>query len=188
MKFYLSKEGIAREFENTIEGHEGLQSEVEGPNLALVLFVNGSDQDREFVQKNFQAVIMKAWKFLWPLEAAPANPWQFSREHPRISISSYPDQSVITVYLGSQMPDRPTQLPATTLRSVIWRLSNAFEWCNLPNRKQLSSNSAFSKETWNAISVYRREDTLKRITSTDSPSPDLEPAVSNPQSQTDAAE
>lgn len=188
MKFYLSKDGVAREFENTIEGHDGLQSQVEGPNLALVLFVDGSEQEREFVQKNFQAVIMKAWKFLWPLEAAPANPWQFSREHPRISISSYPDQSVITVYLGSQMPDRPTQLPATTLRSVIWRLSNAFEWCNLPNRKQLSSNSAFSKETWNAISVYRREDTLKRITSTDSPSPDLEPAVSNPQSQTDAAE
>jgi hypothetical protein len=74
------------------------------------------------------------------------------------------------------------------LRSIIWRMANAFEWCALPTRKRLSGQSSFTRETWNAISVYRSANILAKTTSSDSPAPDLEPAVSDPQAQTDAAE
>ena len=174
MEFFLvSDGGISQGTQNTVQGHENMV--IPGNSgLALKFVVDNCEtqcplDDSEEIIKNFCAVLNKSWKFIFPNEEAPRNPHHFGAgfrsafAHHRVRLSPQ-------------------------LRSIIWRMANAFEWCTLPNRKRLSGQSSFTRETWNAISVYRSATILAKTTSSDSPAPDLEPAVSDPQAQTDAVE
>ena len=161
--------------------------------LALKFVVDNCEtqcplDDSEEIIKNFCAVLNKSWKFIFPNEEAPRNPHHFGAgfrsafAHHRVRLSP-PEDRIVEIYL-----DYASRITEPQLRSIIWRMANAFEWCTLPNRKRLSGQSSFTRETWNAISVYRSATILAKTTSSDSPAPDLEPAVSDPQAQTDAVE
>ena len=194
MEFFLiSDGGINQGTQNTVQGHENM---VIPENSSLVLrFMTGRcetqcplDESEEII-KNFVAVLNKSWKFIFPNEAPPRNPHHYNVAgfrsafaHHRVRLSEPEDRSV---EIGL---DNVPRISEPQLRSIIWRMANAFEWCTLPNRKRLSGQSSFTRETWNAISVYRSDAILAKTTSSDSPAPDLEPAVSDPQAQTDAVE
>jgi hypothetical protein len=195
MEFFLVSDGggIIQGIENTVQGHENM---VIPGNSGLVLkFVIDNcetqrplDESEEII-KNFCAVLNKSWKFIFPNEAPPRNPHHYNVagfrstfDHHRVRLSTPEDRSVEICL------DHGSRITEPQLRSIIWRMANAFEWCALPNRKRLSGQSSFTRETWNAISVYRSASILAKTTSSDSPALDLEPAVSDPQAQTDAAE
>jgi hypothetical protein len=193
MEFFLvSDGGISQGTQNTVQGHENMV--IPGNSgLALKFVVDNCEtqcplDDSEEIIKNFCAVLNKSWKFIFPNEEAPRNPHHFGAgfrsafAHHRVRLSP-PEDRIVEIYL-----DYASRITEPQLRSIIWRMANAFEWCTLPNRKRLSGQSSFTRETWNAISVYRSATILAKTTSSDSPAPDLEPAVSDPQAQTDAVE
>jgi hypothetical protein len=193
MEFFLVSPGVNQSVENTVQGHDNM---VIPQNQDLVLkFVLDNTQPQcslvvsEEIIKNFCAVLNKSWKFIFPNENPPRNPHHYGVDgyrgaftHNRVRLSAPEDRSVEVILPNGNAVSLPQ------LKSIIWRMANAFEWCTLPNRRKLSGQSSFSRETWNAISVYRSSETLARTTSSDSPAPDLEPAVSDPQAQTDAVE
>jgi hypothetical protein len=192
MEFFLVSGGISQGTQNTVQGHENMV--IPGNSgLALKFVVDNCEtqcplDDSEEIIKNFCAVLNKSWKFIFPNEEAPRNPHHFGAgfrsafAHSRVRLSP-PEDRIVEIYL-----DYASRITEPQLRSIIWRMANAFEWCTLPNRKRLSGQSSFTRETWNAISVYRSAAILAKTTSSDSPAPDLEPAVSDPQAQTDAVE
>ena len=192
MEFFLVSGGISQGTQNTVQGHENMV--IPGNSgLALKFVVDNCEtqcplDDSEEIIKNFCAVLNKSWKFIFPNEEAPRNPHHFGAgfrsafAHHRVRLSP-PEDRIVEIYL-----DYASRITEPQLRSIIWRMANAVEWCTLPNRKRLSGPSSFTRETWNAISVYRSAAILAKTTSSDSPAPDLEPAVSDPQAQTDAVE
>ena len=192
MKFLLVSPGINQIVENTVQGHDNIVIP-QNQDLVLKFIINNTETQGSFVIsdeiiKNFCAVLNKSWKFIFPNEEAPRNPHHFGAgfrsafAHRRVRLSP-PEARIVEIYL-----DYASRITEPQLRSIIWRMANAFEWCTLPNRKRLSGQSSFTRETWNAISVYRSATILAKTTSSDSPAPDLEPAVSDPQAQTDAVE
>ena len=194
MEFFLvDGGGVNQGVENTFRGHDNMVI-TENPGLVLKFVLDNCEtqrplEDSEEIIKNFVAVLNKSWKFIFPNEMTPRNPHHYNVagfrhafDHHRVRLSAPEDRSV-EIYL-----DFESRITEPQLRSIIWRMANAFEWCTLPNRKRLSGQSSFTRETWNAISVYRSEAILAKTTSSDSPAPDLEPSVSDPQAQTDAAE
>lgn len=196
MKFFLvSGIGVSQHIENTVQGQENMVIP-ENPYLVLKFVLDHCESQppldvSEEIIKNFCAVLNKSWKFVFPNEHVPRNPYHYGAEyrnvlsHNRIRISPPEDRSVEVILRNEVLPN---SISETQLRSIIWRLANAFEWCTLPNRKRLSGHSFFTRETWNAISVYRSAEVLARTTSADSPAQDLESAASDHPAQTDAAE
>jgi hypothetical protein len=189
MEFILvSGIGVSQHVENTVQGQENVVIP-ENPHWVLKFVLDS--EDSEDIIRNFCAVLNKSWKFVFPNEHGPRNPWHYGAEyrnalsHNRIRIPPPEDKSVEVILRNEGLPN---SISETQLRSIIWRLANAFEWCTLPNRKRLSGHSSFTRDTWNAISVYRSANILAKTTSSDSPAQDPEPAVSDHQVQTDAAE
>lgn len=191
MKFLLLSPGINQIVENTVQGHDNIVIP-QNQDLVLKFIINNTETQGSFVIsdeiiKNFCAVLNKSWKFIFPNDNPPRNPhhsgW-LSRGFydSRVLLLEPEDRSVEVILPNGEAVSVPQ------LKSIIWRLANAFEWCTLPNRKKLSGQSSFTLETWNAISVYCSSDTLARTTLSESPAPDPEHAVLDHQVQIDVAE
>jgi hypothetical protein len=73
--------------------------------------------------------------------------------HPGSVKTAYED-GYVEIRLGQQTPNG--------LLSLVWRLGNALEWCMLPDRRRLSGRMGLSRETWDAISVQKKADVLRR--------------------------
>jgi len=178
MTFFVKTQTETHEFDNTVDGHKRLGSWLENNQEPFTVYFGCTEVD---ISRNYRAVLMKAWRFLFPSEASPYNPWVSNATHPRFDLNQE-GQLGINFYADS--------MSKTLVKAIIWRLANAYQWCLFPDRKQLTTNVAFTKETWNAISIYMTESILKRPPTlrSDVPAQDLEPVASDPQAQTDAAE
>lgn len=192
MEFLVVSGGVSQSVNNTVQGHDSMVIP-ENQELVLKFMLDNCETQRpldecEEIVKNFCAVLNKSWKFIFPNENPPRNPHHYGSDyrsvvsHPRVRFSPSEDRRIEIFF-----PDA-THISKPQLKSIIWRMANAFEWCALPNRKKLSGQSSFTRETWNAISVYRSAEVLARTTLSGAPAPDLEPVALDHQAQTDAAE
>lgn len=133
------------------------------PNLVLHLRFQGETtlEQRTEVIRNYLALISKAWRFLFPTSEAPNNPWISGLD---VNYESLGDHSgaVRTDYESGFVEIRLGRQTPIVLQSLTWRLSNAFEWCMLSDRRRLSGRSPLSRETWDAISVNQDSTVLKR--------------------------
>ena len=171
-------DGTVQSYTSNSSGHSLFEADVQVKQVVSVAFGAACpSEETQQVVFNFKAALGKAWKFLQPHLAAPfRNPWQQTYDGPPMV-----DTHVVVRFAN------PLSGPLAS--SIVWRMANTFEWCHLPNRVKLSSPTNFSRETWDSISVYVKEDTLKRPTSESGDHvQDPEPVASDPQSQTDAAE
>ena len=171
-------DGTTQSYPSTLSGHGMFETEVQTKQVVRVAFNAGCpSEETQYVVFNFKAALSKAHKFLQPHIPQPfRNPWQQMYDGPPMV-----DTHVVVQFA------RP--LSGNLASSIVWRMANTFEWCHLPNRVKLSSPTNFSRETWDNISVYLKEETLKRpISENDDRAQDPELVASDHQSQTDAVE
>lgn len=131
--------------------------------VVLHLRIQGeaTQEQKTEVLRNYMALLSKSWRFLFPTTEGPTNPWISGFDMNYELLGPWPgamriqfEEGFVEIRLGRQTPK--------LLTSLVWRLSNAFEWCMIPYRRRLSGRAQLSRETWDAISVYQDGQVLRR--------------------------
>ena len=168
---------------NTLETHEKVRVAVEGdarllrPGTSLTVKVDGPPEDVKLVLLNYRAVLVKGWKFIFPGCESPRNPWISGVEHESTSRMHTTDE-LVEFALNHSHGD----LDPAVLRALVWKLTNALEWCTLPDRKKLTGRSTFTRNTWEEIAINKNPSVLKKEAVMRQVLPEQEPIVPAPTS------